>query len=258
MDLVLVGITAISLVLAIGMGVVLFRIWREERLRSDARAVLLSQAVALAETTLTKQLTDEPASTLQLRAKVAAPADLFAARDTPSPWRERVAIAGAIAAVVAVAGLALSGGRSVRADSEVAGTAPPAVTLELLALRHTREAHAIVVSGVVHNPRTGAALSDVAATALVFGTDGALLATGAAGLDFTTLAPGAESPFVITVPVSGRVSKYRIGFKRRDGGVIPHVDRRSDGSSARTGRRTHAAGRVARAPAVPGSVPWVP
>ncbi|MGH9310471.1 MAG: hypothetical protein ACRD1U_13925 [Vicinamibacterales bacterium] len=257
MDLVLVGITTISLVLAIGMGVVLFRIWREERLRSDARAVLLSQAAAQAEAALSKRLTGEPASALHLRAEVDAPADLFAVRETPSPWGERLAIAGAIAAVVAVAGFALSGGRSVRAGSEGAGAAPPAATLELVALRHTREEHAIVVSGIVHNPRTGTALSDVAATALVFGADGALLATGAAGLDFTTLAPGDESPFVIKVPVSGNVSKYRIGFKRRDGGVIPHVDRRSDGSSARTALRTHAAGPIARA-AVPGSVPWVP
>jgi hypothetical protein len=257
MDLVLVGMTAISLVLAIGMGVVLFRIWREERLRSEARVVLLSQAAAQAEATLRTHLSDAPASALQLRADADAPAELFVVPETPSPWGERLAIAGAIAVVVAVAGFALSSGRSATGNDEVVAAAP-AATLELLALRHTREEHAIVVSGIVHNPRTGAALSDVAATALVFGADGALLATGAAGLDFTTLAPGDESPFVIKVPVSGSVSKYRIGFKRRDGGVIPHVDRRSEGSSARTALRTHAADRVARTPAVPGSVPWVP
>jgi hypothetical protein len=257
MDLVLVGITTISLVLAIGMGVVLFRIWREERLRSDARVVLLAQAAARAEGVLSRQLADEPAPALRLRAEVDAPADLFAVRETPSRWGGRLAVALAIAAVVSVAGLAFSGARSVRGNDTVAGV-PAAATLELVALRHTREEHAIVVSGIVHNPRTGAALSDVAATALVFGADGALLASGTAGLDFTTLAPGGESPFVVKIPVSGSVSKYRVGFKRRDGGVIPHVDRRSEGSSARTALRTHAAGLIARAPAVPGSVPWVP
>jgi len=47
-------------------------------------------------------------------------------------------------------------------------------------------------------------------------------------LDFTSLTPGDESPFVIRVPVSGEVSRYRVGFRGPDDRVVGHVDRRTD------------------------------
>src|SRR5262245_10753218 len=46
MDVVLVSITALSLVLAIAMGVVLFTVLREDRQRSDARVAALAAASA--------------------------------------------------------------------------------------------------------------------------------------------------------------------------------------------------------------------
>jgi hypothetical protein len=46
-------------------------------------------------------------------------------------------------------------------------------------------------------------------------------------LDYTALAPGEESPFVIRVPLTGTVERYRIGFRTDDGRVLSHVDRRS-------------------------------
>jgi hypothetical protein len=61
---------------------------------------------------------------------------------------------------------------------------------------------------------------------LALGEDGAILASGRAPLDFTSLAPGDESPFLVTVPVNGRVARYRIGFRTEDGGIIGHVDKR--------------------------------
>ena len=44
MDVVLVSITALSLILAIAMGVVLFTVLREDRQRSDARVAALGKA----------------------------------------------------------------------------------------------------------------------------------------------------------------------------------------------------------------------
>ena len=79
----------------------------------------------------------------------------------------------------------------------------------------------------MQNPRTGAPLSRVVVTAFAFGPDGTFLASSRAPLDFTTLAPGDESPFVVTVPVTGVVSRYRIGFRAEDGNVIAHVDKRA-------------------------------
>ena len=58
---------------------------------------------------------------------------------------------------------------------------------------------------------------------------------GRAPLDFATLAPGDESPFVLGVPVSGTVARYRVGFRSEDGRVIAHIDRRAAGTLARTG-----------------------
>ena len=105
-------------------------------------------------------------------------------------------------------------------------TAAEPVPLELVSLRHLQQAQTLTVTGLVQNPRTGAPLSHVVATAFVFGPDGTFLASSRAPLDFTTLAPGDESPFVVTVPVTGAVSRYRIGFRGEDGRVIAHVDKR--------------------------------
>ena len=118
-----------------------------------------------------------------------------------------------------------------------------AMPLELLALRHTQDGNTLTVSGTVRNPRTGAAQSQVFATAILFGADGNFLTSARAALDFTTLGPGDESPFVVTVPVNGTVARYRVGFRAADGSVIAHVDRRADGTTAQQTQ-------------VSGSTPW--
>jgi hypothetical protein len=105
--------------------------------------------------------------------------------------------------------------------------------LELLSLHHTQQSESLTVTGLVQNPRGGTPMSKVFATAFVFAADGTFLASGRAPLDFTTLAPGDESPFVVTVPVKGEVARYRIGFRGEDGRVIAHVDRRTGGTLAR-------------------------
>jgi hypothetical protein len=48
------------------------------------------------------------------------------------------------------------------------------------------------------------------------------------------IAPGDESPFTIRIATSSGVSKYRVGFRRSDGRVLAHIDRRGqlpDGTS---------------------------
>jgi len=83
----------------------------------------------------------------------------------------------------------------------------------------------------------------IIATAVLFGPDGNFLTSGRAALDFTSLAPGDESPFVIAVPVNGTVARYRVGFRAPDGSVIAHVDRRADSTAAEHSQ-------------VPRSTPW--
>jgi hypothetical protein len=106
-------------------------------------------------------------------------------------------------------------------------------SLELLSLQHARQNGTLVISGLVQNPRSAAALAGIQATVQLFDPDGRAVATGRAPLDFTTLAPGDESPFVIRVPVSSAVARYRVGFRGENDRVLGHVDRRNSEAVAR-------------------------
>jgi hypothetical protein len=70
-------------------------------------------------------------------------------------------------------------------------------------------------------------------TAVVFllKRDGSFLSSGRAAIDPSTLRPGNESPFVVTVSGAGDIGRYRVSF-RTDDRVVPHVDRR-DAAQAR-------------------------
>lgn len=257
------AVTALSLAMAIGMAMVVAKLLREDRARSEARVAAL---VAMAAEPISKPprpagataprravtpvppappvrrpaaiLAIEDAGDLEIRPaapRVAGVPDLFAQRAQPSPWGRRAAVIGTLAAVGAAVIFAVTstGPREPSAGPAApvaVRSTPPAAEiapLELRSLHHTEEAQSFVVTGVVHNPRGGAPLSGVVATAFVFGSDGAFLSSSRAPIDFTRLAPGDESPFVVTVPVSGRVSRYRIGFRTEDGRVIAHVDKRA-------------------------------
>src|SRR6185312_13682577 len=155
-------------------------------------------------------------------------------RPSPSsPWGRRFVVIGCLAALVLAVGMTLVFSRA-RSSSTAAGTnvaqGAPAATgspLELLSLHYSQEADRLVVSGTVQNPRGATPVSHVVATAFVFGPNGAFLSSGRAPLDFITLTPGEESPFVVNVPVNGQVTRYRVGFRTEDGRVLPHVDKRT-------------------------------
>jgi hypothetical protein len=69
-------------------------------------------------------------------------------------------------------------------------------------------------------------------TAYTFDDKGSFLASGRALIDVTALAPGDESPFVVSVPVTDTVARYRIGFRDEAGRVIAHVDKRRQATVA--------------------------
>jgi hypothetical protein len=162
---------------------------------------------------------------------------LFTRTDEPSPWGRRLGVIGAFAAIViAIGAVSVSVRRHAEAPAATSQVqqAPvlEGVPLELLSLHHVQEPERLVITGVVQNPRNAAAVSRVVATAFVFGPDGAFLTSSRAPIDFTTLGPGVESPFVVSVPTSGAVSRYRVGFRTEDGRVISHIDRRTPESLA--------------------------
>ncbi len=166
----------------------------------------------------------------EIRPSVAGVADLFAEPERPSPWVNRLVAIGCFAAIVVAIGIGLTTFGSRTEPNPETAPAPAAAKavapLELLSLRHTQELDRIVITGLVQNPRTSAPIDHVAATVFVFGADGAFLSSNQAPLDYTTLTPGGESQFVVSVPVSGQVSRYRVGFRTEDGRVLPHVDKR--------------------------------
>ena len=256
MDTVLIAVTALSLAMAAGMALVVAKLVREERARSEARVAALGAmsadpvidsavprrpiVVAPAVSPLLRseqavQFDDDDLDIRQPETAVSGVSSLFAETNRPSPWGRRFAVIASLAVVVLVIGLVAVTGKarppaSAAAASSVAQQAPPlgTVPLELLSLQYARDENAqrLVISGLVQNPRSGAALSRVVATVFLFGPDGTFLTSSRAPLDFTTLAPGVESPFVVSVPVTGHVARYRVGFRTEDGQVIAHVDKR--------------------------------
>ena len=252
MDTVLLAVTILSLAMALALAFIVARLIREERARSEARVSALG--------TMAAQTVPEPPPIARVAApvprivppsRVAAtsrlddldlrPApetvrgvsQLFEEAPAPSPWGRRFVVIGALAAVVLAVAFALASVRTgVTASPATTSAAPqPAVVdstpLELVGLKHRQETDRLVISGLVQNPRNGRPIAHVVATAFLFGPDGAFLTSSRAPLDFTTLSPGDESAFVIDVPVTGQIARYRIGFRTEDGRVIEHVDKRA-------------------------------
>ena len=225
MDTTLVGVTLLSLAMAAALSVVVWRMLRDERARSEARVTALA---AMAAAPIAR-----PAADLPLREAPPTVGAMFAAPVQPSPWGNRFAVMAGIGLTVAsvvLFALAASGTRTAARGAApvppAAAAAAPAAQLELLSLRDSRQADALTITGLVHNPRGGSPLSRVTVTAYTFDENGSFLASGRALIDVTAFAPGDESPFVVTVPVTGAVARYRIGFRAEDGSVIAHVDKR--------------------------------
>lgn len=227
MDTLFLAITVAAVLVACVMGAIVIRVFREDRRRSEARVAALAAAAAQDPDIPIVDVAYEPAVPVE---------HLFTTDERPSPWRTRVAVAAIVFAVATAAGYVLFSRGDAIVDGTVAAqdTKAPASTLplELLSLRHVQENGKLVITGLVQNPRAGAALTRVSATAFAFDADGTLLARGQAPLDFSTLQPGDESPFVVPILVTGPVARYRVGFRGEDGRVIAHVDRRITGTVA--------------------------
>ena len=256
METILVVVTGLSLAIAVGMGAVLVRQLGEQRRRSDARVALLEQlagttgpgsaraavthrspAPGTGRAPLSNTVHEE--AELELRPASATPASspqIFHQHEEPAAWPRRFAAVGVMTTLLA---MVLLGWGAIRpAPSPTPGNATPAAAtadqpLELLSLQHAQEASALVISGLVQNPRSAAARSGIHATVQLFGPGGEPLTSGRAPLDFRTLSPGDESPFVIRVPVSGPVARYRVGFRGENDRVLGHVDRRNPATLAR-------------------------
>ena len=228
-----------SVALAAALAIVLAGMRREERRRSDARVQLLSSLASPRRPAPASSSTTAHAvpglGDVEMRPGAHRPAiqELFHERQEPSAWPHRLAVIGVLAMLI---GITAVGFRQISAWNEGAKQAAvPTVAsanaevppLELLTMHHANEDGSFTISGTVRNPRAGTMLKGVNATVLLFGPGGSFVTNMRAPLDYTTLAPGEESPFVIRVRLTSAIERYRIGFRTEDGRVLSHVDRRA-------------------------------
>jgi hypothetical protein len=219
-----------ALGLAIAMAVVAWRLLRGDRQRTDARSAMLRQLAFEPETA------PQEAEPEQRWQDATMPPPVFATVSrTEAPSRSWVAVLVAVLFVALGAGTVygLYGPIATRVAQNNSSPAPErsarpadAPPLELLSLSHRLEESDFVVTGLVQNPRDGQPAPPVMAVVYVFNAQGDYFASGKAALEFATLAPGAESPFVVRLPKVSGVNRFRVGFRSVDGAVVAHVDRR--------------------------------
>lgn len=230
METMMLVVVGIALALAVGMAVVAWRLLRSDRERTEARAAMLRQLAFEPDPELEDRVFQAPTAAPALEPAFGATFDR-----TPPPSR-RLMAAGVVIVFMAAGAASVYGlykpvnggtGGSVNAGTGVrAARRGEVAPLELLSLSHRNDAQDFVVAGLVQNPQDGRTASSVMAVVYVFNAQGEYFASGKAALEFGSLAPGAESPFVVRLPRTSGVTRFRVGFRTQDGSVVAHVDRR--------------------------------
>jgi type II secretory pathway pseudopilin PulG len=154
-------------------------------------------------------------------------------------WPRHVLAVAAVAAVMIGVVIAFwTIGRVMEPAADRAGTiatrtgdgvaANGAVTsaLELMSLRQEMQDGTLTISGLVRNPHGGVPQERLTAVVFFFDGQGGFLSSTRAPLDYRALAPGEESPFQLSAPAPAGVARYRVSFRRDEGAVVPHIDRR--------------------------------
>jgi hypothetical protein len=253
MDIILLGLTMVSLIVALIMSVTAWRLMRDEKQRSAARVAALSLAADSVETVddlslsfpaETRPLVKAPWAAPQVareapvsRESVASPEPLaspaspvsvgfLGANETTrdSGGRQRSLAFAAIGLFVLLSGglvWMMSGPRGTTAQAM-----GPNAPLELVSLTHQRQNAKLAVSGLVRNPVSGKPLERLSAVVFLFDRTGTFITSSRANVDFLKLGSGDESPFVVSLDAPQTVARYRVSF-RTDEGIVPHVDRRS-------------------------------
>ena len=266
MDVALATVTVISLTMALAMGVVTWRLIREERRRSDARVATLmadlersrgrnvgpvdrnvprARSVSYPVHTAAPVPPRDPTGSATPTAGHVRPAGASVALPVPmpsastglfatltgsptSPGTFLASVAAAVVVVVAAVSLAmLSGG----APADTGAGAPEPV--ELLSLAHAKEGEYLAITGSLRNPSDGIERGQLSVLATVFDLDGTVVGTGQTPLPVAVLPPGNETPFSISLPDADRINRYRISFMQGQTSV-PHVDRRRPSDQARS------------------------
>jgi hypothetical protein len=215
----------LALAVSTASAVMTWSVLQRDRERSAARVAALGAAIEpLPEVRFNDAYLD------------ASPSPLFAVAEPPTrdTTRLRLAVIGVMALIAVVA----LGAQYRAAHHQTAAVASAAVTspLELMSMRHVREGDTFTVRGLVRNPSRSRPVSGLSAVVFAFDRNGTFVTSARAPIDFTTLQPGDESPFAVTIPTPGDIAKYRVAF-RTDAGVLRHVDRRESGVNLAVNRQ---------------------
>lgn len=239
METTLIAVTMLSLFLAAAMGIVAWRVVREERRRSDARLAALAAELRRGGTSANEgsepaeTVSAEPAAGSAAAAGPAAGRGLFSPPAEPagSGWAAAAALGGAAAVVLVVAATVFLPSASDDGGADAAeDTRPP---LDLIELRHAESGPFLDISGSVRNPPRAAGVERLSVVAAAFDETGALIATLRTPVENPALPAGADSAFLVRLPAAG-VSRYRISFLLDDA-TVPHVDRRPPAQPPRPG-----------------------
>lgn len=241
MDTMLLAVTVVSLLLAAASATVAWRVTRAERQRHTARVAALAAAAGIRPVPsglheFMPARGEAPAPTRDASAETEntpASSGLFGvpAPTSGSAGRQQrlMVAAGAFAAVViTVAGVVFLGNRTVATVSSPAG-----IPLELIALNHSHAEGGLAVAGLVRNPAAGAPVAQLAAEVRVFDAAGILIATRSASIDASSLDPGHEAPFAVSLGELATAARYRVSFHAA-GTMRPHVDLRTNQPAAVT------------------------
>lgn len=203
MNAFLLVITFISLCVGAGGALVAWRLIRESRERSAARVAALAEEIE----------SDPPEE---------APQRLFATTDETRRLGRAVPLIFVSVLLVGV----MAATAALGTGAESGGTRGTSKALELLSLTHAVKDNGLHITGLVRNPDGNETVTQVVAVVFVFDAKNNFLSSARAPLDFTNLGSGEESPFVVTIPAAESVGRYRVSFRRLEGGLIPHVDKR--------------------------------
>lgn len=259
MEITLIAVTLLSLFVAVSLGVVVWRLFRDERRRSAARLAALAAELrrggaadgnegpgagfeppptpregpaAHPEPGLAGAVGEHrrrgPSAHPEPDPFVPAPGGgLFSppVESTSTGLGRLAALAGAAVVVLgAVAALFLLSEPGDGDDDVPDGGRPP---LDLIALDHAAEGPFLDIRGAVRNPPRAPGAERLSVVATAFDAAGTLVATRRAPVETPSLPPGADSPFTVRLLAAG-VSRYRISFLLDDA-TVPHVDRRPAG-----------------------------
>jgi hypothetical protein len=254
METLLIAITLVSLVVAVVMSVVAWRVTHAEKRRAAARVAALVAAVEadpqespdeLSRDVGLSQAPWRSPAPVATEARLAGRGAALEAPALPDAVSVSTGFLGAQSPIqdtqqhqqwlrLAAAVLAVVLGTVVFVRMSQRGATPGAVhaqaapaPLELLSLRHERQGVNLSVAGLVRNPPAGAVLERVTAVVFLFDQQGTFMTSAKAPIDFLKLTAGDESPFVVKVAAPTSVARYRVSF-RTDDGTLAHVDRRGE------------------------------